>query len=184
MHLIEAVEILALDNNWTQEDLKKRYFTLAKEYHPDKNPSGSDHFKKIKEAYETLKNVESGGSNPFIDLVGLFKGIIRDREFTAKEYLLHKPKCIGTITITTPGYFVRDSTLMMRYPISLKESLIGIQKIYIDPLGEQHSINVKNIIHENHGYHLATIDLILVFTIEYPKRLPSSVVKQLKEIDF
>ena len=67
MHLIEAVEILALDNNWTQEDLKKRYFTLAKEYHPDKNPSGSDHFKKIKEAYETLKNVESGGSNPFID---------------------------------------------------------------------------------------------------------------------
>ena len=47
---------LSVGKSSTQDEVKKAYFKLAKEYHPDvnKNPEAKEKFSQINEAYETL----------------------------------------------------------------------------------------------------------------------------------
>ncbi len=51
-------EILGIERNASEKDIKKAYRTLAKKYHPDKNSSSEaeSKFKEIQEAYDTLKD--------------------------------------------------------------------------------------------------------------------------------
>ncbi|HOJ93526.1 MAG TPA: molecular chaperone DnaJ [Dictyoglomaceae bacterium] len=51
-------EILGVDRNATQEDIKKAYRKLVRQYHPDlnKDPGAQDKFKEINEAYEVLSD--------------------------------------------------------------------------------------------------------------------------------
>ncbi len=47
-------EVLGLDRNASEEDIKRAYRKLAMEYHPDKNPgdkSSEEKFKVLGEAY-------------------------------------------------------------------------------------------------------------------------------------
>lgn len=63
-------EILAINKNASQDEIKKAYRKLAKEYHPDKG-GDEQKFKEISEAYEVLSDNEKkanydrfGHSNP------------------------------------------------------------------------------------------------------------------------
>jgi molecular chaperone DnaJ len=47
-------KILEVEENSTQEQIKKNYRTLSKKYHPDVNPEGAEKFKELAEAYEIL----------------------------------------------------------------------------------------------------------------------------------
>lgn len=49
-------KILEIEENATEDDIKKSYRVLSKKYHPDVNPDGGEKFKEIVEAYETLIN--------------------------------------------------------------------------------------------------------------------------------
>lgn len=50
--------LLGVEKNATPSDMKKAYFQLAKQYHPDVNPSAEakETFAKVNNAYETLSD--------------------------------------------------------------------------------------------------------------------------------
>jgi len=54
-------EILGLNRDASDEDIKKSYRKMAMKHHPDRNPDskdGEEKFKEAKEAYEVLSNAE------------------------------------------------------------------------------------------------------------------------------
>jgi len=59
-------QVLGLNPNATEEDIKKAYRKLSKKYHPDlnpENPNAEDMFKKVSEAYNHLTNVKKHTHN-------------------------------------------------------------------------------------------------------------------------
>lgn len=62
-------KILGVDKKSTKDEIKKAYRSLSKKYHPDVNPQGTEKFKEIAEAYETLsdenKRRQYDNPNPF-----------------------------------------------------------------------------------------------------------------------
>ena len=52
-------EVLGVNRDAAEEDLKKSYRRLAMKWHPDRNPDNpkaEEHFKEAKEAYEVLSD--------------------------------------------------------------------------------------------------------------------------------
>ncbi|QEK38955.1 molecular chaperone DnaJ [Candidatus Nesciobacter abundans] len=67
-------DILGVSKNATDSEIKTAYLKKAKKYHPDSNKGNetcANQFKKVSEAYETLKDpkkrsmYDAGGSDPF-----------------------------------------------------------------------------------------------------------------------
>ena len=54
-------EVLGVNRDASDEEIKKAYRKLAMKHHPDRNPDNpksEEHFKEAKEAYETLSDAQ------------------------------------------------------------------------------------------------------------------------------
>lgn len=64
-------EVLGVSESASDDEIKKAYRKLSKQYHPDVNPEGAEKFKEIAEAYDVLSNPDkkanylNGQNNPF-----------------------------------------------------------------------------------------------------------------------
>jgi len=60
MHLHEAYETLGLNQDASEDEVKKAFRSKASEYHPDRNKDNEEaseaKFKKVNEAYQTIQN--------------------------------------------------------------------------------------------------------------------------------
>jgi len=69
-------DILEVDEKASQDEIKKSYRKLSKQYHPDVNPDGEEKFKDIAEAYDVLgdenkrKDYDHRKNNPFMSGMG------------------------------------------------------------------------------------------------------------------
>ena len=58
-------EVLGVNRDASEEDIKKSYRKLAMKHHPDRNPDNpksEEHFKEAKEAYEALSDAQKRAS--------------------------------------------------------------------------------------------------------------------------
>ncbi|KAH3774260.1 dnaJ homolog subfamily A member 2-like [Dreissena polymorpha] len=67
-------EVLGVSKNASDSEIKKAYYKLAKEFHPDKNAEAGDKFKEISFAYEVLSNPEKRETYDRFGLQGLKEG--------------------------------------------------------------------------------------------------------------
>lgn len=54
MNIKQSLHILELNEKHTIKELKKAYYKKCLQYHPDKNPNGTEMFKKVQSSYEYL----------------------------------------------------------------------------------------------------------------------------------
>ncbi|KAK3578457.1 hypothetical protein CHS0354_038543 [Potamilus streckersoni] len=66
--------ILGVSRSASENEIKKAYYKLAKEHHPDKNPASGEKFKEISFAYEVLSNPEKKETYDRFGIRGLKEG--------------------------------------------------------------------------------------------------------------
>lgn len=113
--------ILDVPYDATFSDIKEAYRKKVKEVHPDKVKGNSEQFKRVKEAYETLKNVEK--RKRYDDL--LFK--------TAHNFT-HNPNQ-ESFAETNPFIKIVNIQSKYRKQVTLSPVLINAALILIEVLG-------------------------------------------------
>ncbi|HEY7637304.1 MAG TPA: J domain-containing protein [Gemmatimonadales bacterium] len=80
-------QILGVPDSASQDDIKKAYRRLAKQYHPDanpNNPSAAERFKEISEAHSVLSDAEKRKQYDRMRRLGAFEDIPRRRPAGAR----------------------------------------------------------------------------------------------------
>lgn len=82
------------------------------------------------------------------------------------------------------NYYFENGKIYYRFEISLKESLIGFEKVFKDPFEIHHLISANQIIKPGDGYSVKVngCELILVFDVIYPKKLSSDLKKTIGDL--
>lgn len=258
MNLSEAKNILELQNDYSDEDIKKNYRRLVLKYHPDRYKGPSEKFINVQEAYKLLNEENNLNNNDFMESIySIFKNIHIPKfkpkkhnvTLTVKEYITGVTKkikqkrdncacekslclqcagcgydicnfkrnldvcmnCLGdgyttpdcncydyieiktepfthdkNVLISDESYFISENKLYYNLDITFKESLLGFKKTFIDPIGCNHLITVRDIVKNGDGYSIKIngSEVILLFKIKYPKKMPEELKKILLQFEF
>ena len=92
-------KILGVEENASDDVIKKQYRTLSKQYHPDVNPQGAEKFKEIAEAYEVLGDPQKRNeynakkNNPFAagDMDSFFQNFFNQNPFQQRQQRKNAP---------------------------------------------------------------------------------------------
>jgi len=115
-------KILEIEENASEEEIKKSYRTLSKKYHPDLNPEGDEKFKEIAEAYEVLGDktkraqYDSSKNNPFAgggNINDLFNQMFGggNNPFTQQRRKSAPDKIIKVEITPLESYFASEKTI-------------------------------------------------------------------------
>ncbi len=110
-------EVLGIEENATQEQIKAAYRTLAKKYHPDVNdvPNAGAFFRAIREAYETLMDPQ------------------KRKEYYAPNYDSEAGQGIVTVELTYEEYAKVKFTLHS-LPLKILTVLLRITLLLLMPI--------------------------------------------------
>ena len=74
MNFDKAIDILQLNQKYSNSELKKQYYSKALFYHPDKNKSkdANERFQEINEAYTFLTDYKSDKNTTYDSLFNTF----------------------------------------------------------------------------------------------------------------
>lgn len=134
-------EILGIDKNATQEQIKKAYRKLAIKYHPDKNQGNKEaeeKFKQISEAYGILSDENKRREYDQFGRVSSGSGHVSPEDIFAKVFggwrspemvnLIHLNRCLGII-IEQPVLICNKVNITgLNVFITLQESYYGCSK--------------------------------------------------------
>lgn len=120
--MADHYEVLGVSRDATEEQIKKSYRKLARELHPDVNPSeeAQERFKLVTHAYEVLsdsnarRQYDSGGQDPFGGFGGF--GDIFDTFFG------------GSATRGPKSRAERGQDALIRIDLTLQEVVFGVEK--------------------------------------------------------
>ena len=122
---MDHYEVLGISREATEDEIKKAYRRLARELHPDVNPSedAQERFKSVTHAYEVLsdpderRKYDMGGNDPFGGMGGFGFGDIFDTFFGGGQ--ARGPRSRAE----------RGQDALLRVELTLAEAVFGVQKI-------------------------------------------------------
>jgi molecular chaperone DnaJ len=117
-------KILGIEKNASQEEIKKKYYKKAKEFHPDlnKSPDTEEKFKELAEAYEVLSDPEKRRQ---YDIGGTF--VTHPKGWNPFD-IFHNLDMIFKTKINFEPIGAVASDINIDLEISLKESYCGANK--------------------------------------------------------
>ncbi|KAF8535530.1 hypothetical protein BDD12DRAFT_808476 [Trichophaea hybrida] len=125
-------KILGIDKGASDKDIKRAYRTLSKKWHPDKNPdnpSASDKFREVAEAYEALSDAES---RKIYDHYGA-EGLKQHQQGGGRQRH-HDPFDLFSRFFGGGGHFQggqrRGPNMEVTMPVSLRDFYTGASKTF------------------------------------------------------
>ncbi|XP_001962852.3 dnaJ homolog subfamily A member 2 [Drosophila ananassae] len=123
MDQLNLYEVLGVAPDAGEEEIKKNYRKLAKEFHPDKNPDAGDKFKEISFAYEVLSDPEKRRIYDRYGLKGLqegAEGFTDASEFFSQWFPFERA--------SQGGRGRRDGKVVIKMEVTLEEIYVGGMK--------------------------------------------------------
>lgn len=132
-------DVLGVDKNASEDEIKSAYRKLAKKYHPDlnkDNPEAATKFKEVAEAYEVLSdstkrsNYDQYGSadGPQFNGFGGAGGGFSSQGFGGFEDIFNIFSSFGGGSSRSQSMAQRGNDLLIRMNLTFEEAVFGVEK--------------------------------------------------------
>lgn len=136
MNYNDACNILDLSKNFTEKDLKQKYYMKALLYHPDKNKESdaNDRFREILEAYNYLNNynknnnLNTSDEKSYINILNKFLDGILNKDTNIQELISIINNKYSELSIELLNHFSKSTLLRFNKFINEYSDILHINK--------------------------------------------------------